>query len=183
MYNYKEEKEQTSRVCEHPGCREPAEHRAPKSRSERPDYYWFCLDHVREYNKEWNYFNGMSEDEVERFQRDAPLGHRPTWKHQMDPGMQESILRSKLNAFLGGKSSGSESYTKPVPRRLEKALRKLELEHPASMKQVKSTYKKLVKQYHPDVNGGDTAAEDRFKAIVDAYQLLTEQYGDYAGHE
>src|SRR5262245_35205866 len=68
------------RACNWPGCADAAVHRAPKGRHHEGEYWHFCLDHVREYNASYNYFAGMSDDAVARFQKDAITGHRPTWK-------------------------------------------------------------------------------------------------------
>src|SRR3984893_4420882 len=65
--------------CQHPGCSEAGEFRAPMGRFREGQYFCFCLDHVREYNLTYNYFNGMSAEAIARFQRDALVGHRPTW--------------------------------------------------------------------------------------------------------
>src|SRR5438309_3369479 len=67
-------------VCQWPGCDCEATHRAPKGRTRENEYWRFCLDHVREYNSSYNYFSGMSDDAVMRYQKDAVTGHRPTWK-------------------------------------------------------------------------------------------------------
>ena len=53
-----------SQLCDHVNCNKVAEHRAPKSRENLREYYWFCLEHVREYNKSWNYFEDMSEEQL-----------------------------------------------------------------------------------------------------------------------
>src|SRR6478672_1262763 len=42
----------------------------------------------------------------------------------------------------------------------------------ASDKEVQRAYRKLAKQYHPDANQGDTAAEERFKEISAAHEVL-----------
>src|SRR5262245_17369951 len=67
-------------TCGWPGCVNAATHRAPKGRGRENEYWQFCLDHVREYNHSYNFFKGMSEDAVARYQKDAITGHRPTWK-------------------------------------------------------------------------------------------------------
>src|SRR5438045_2117331 len=67
-------------ACEWPGCAHAASHRAPKGRGQEREYWRFCLDHVREYNHSYNFFAGMSDDAVARYQKDAVTGHRPTWK-------------------------------------------------------------------------------------------------------
>src|SRR5437868_14783930 len=65
--------------CEWPGCEGYSTHRAPKGRGREGQYWRFCLDHVREYNASYNYFAGMSDDAVAAYQKDAVIGHRPTW--------------------------------------------------------------------------------------------------------
>ena len=67
-------------VCQWPGCECEASHRAPKGRLRENQYWQFCLEHVREYNSTYNYFAGMSDDAVSKYQKDAMTGHRPTWK-------------------------------------------------------------------------------------------------------
>ena len=69
-----------ARQCEREGCAEAGEHRAPKSRGALNDYYWFCLEHVREYNATWDFFDGMDESEIENFRERDMTWHRPTWR-------------------------------------------------------------------------------------------------------
>jgi hypothetical protein len=66
--------------CEWKGCTKPGGHRAPKGRGRDGEFFLFCVDHVRQYNATYNYFDGMSDDQVEDFRKDAATGHRPTWK-------------------------------------------------------------------------------------------------------
>ena len=67
-------------ACKWPGCAGAAAHRAPKGRLREGEYWRFCLEHVREYNHSYNYFAGMSDEAVAKFQKDSVTGHRPTWK-------------------------------------------------------------------------------------------------------
>ena len=66
--------------CQWPGCDAPATHRAPKGRLRASEYWQFCLEHVREYNNSYNFFAGMSDDAIAKYQKEAITGHRPTWK-------------------------------------------------------------------------------------------------------
>src|SRR5262249_61805727 len=66
--------------CDWPNCSEPASHRAPKGRNREREYWRFCLEHVREYNQSYNFFAGMSDEAVAKYQKEAVTGHRPTWK-------------------------------------------------------------------------------------------------------
>src|ERR1044071_5328020 len=67
-------------TCDWKGCGNNATHRAPKGRLRENEYWRFCLDHVREYNHSYNYFAGMNQDDVTKYQKDSITGHRPTWK-------------------------------------------------------------------------------------------------------
>ena len=164
------------RLCDHPACRERGDYRAPKSRQELDAYYWFCLDHVRAYNTAWNYFSGMSQPEIERFQREAITGHRPTWRMGTGrrPGPLDGIADPfDIFGFGAYRHSAEEAEPqKPVDARQRRALAVMNLEASAALQEVKMRYKQLVKRYHPDANGGDKAAEERFKTINEAYNFL-----------
>jgi hypothetical protein len=166
------------RPCDIPGCEEAGEYRAPKSRnsSEFGDYHWFCLNHVTEYNKSWNYFEGMSEMELERYWQDAPHGHRKTWKRDgmaFDPRkLSEAVQRGFADYFTDGEMDPEIARQRiQLNQETKKALAILDLNWPITAEEVKTQFKKLVKQYHPDVNKRPDA-EDRFKAITEAYGLL-----------
>ena len=73
-------------MCEWAGCQNKGPHRAPKGRENSREYWHFCLDHVREYNQSYNFFQGMNPDAVARYQKDALTGHRPTWKMGANTG-------------------------------------------------------------------------------------------------
>src|SRR3954467_5558973 len=88
----------TMPACEWPGCAQRATHRPPKGRTHEREYWRFCLDHVREYNHSYNFFAGMSTDDIAKYQRDAVTGHRPTWK---------------LGMMGGGKSRGTRPDSGP----------------------------------------------------------------------
>ena len=175
--------EPVKRPCSRPGCPAEGSHRAPKGPDQLNQYYWFCVDHVREYNLSWDYFKGMSDGEVEEFQRAAMTGHRPTWKLGLNatPGFKDKKLRA-----IFGLSDGMRMFEegpghapnerKPVRRQRSKlqmqALDALNLDVNATWDDVKLRYKDLVKKFHPDANGGDRSAEDRLKAVIKAYGQL-----------
>jgi curved DNA-binding protein CbpA len=68
------------RVCDWDGCEKKAEHRAPKGRDQEGEFHWFCLEHVQEYNKNYNYFSGMNDEDLTKYQKASMTGHRPTWE-------------------------------------------------------------------------------------------------------
>ena len=166
------------RICDAPGCQEPATHRAPVSRDHLDRFYWFCLDHVREYNQAWNYYEGMSEDEIEAHRRRDTVWQRPTWPlgqfgsraFHYDIPIDDDLdeLRSKSNGARNGRNGNGGG---PRTER-EKALAILDLTEPVTLTEIKVRYKSLVKKLHPDANGGDTRAEEQLKVINQAYATL-----------
>ena len=165
------------RVCEAPGCRLQGEFRAPRARDRLDEYRWFCLAHVREYNKKWDYFAGLGADQIEAHIRADTTWRRPVWPlGARRNGNSYANLKDPLgladDAGLGErpppKLDGSEQLT-PAERN---ALDVLELSWPLTQAVVKSRYKALVKLHHPDANGGARAAEEKLKEINAAYSTL-----------
>jgi hypothetical protein len=162
--------------CDYPGCRAPGGNRAPKGRNREGEYFSFCLGHVREYNASYNYFAGMSDEAVARYQKEAIVGHRPTWTM----GGQKSAksgdpqhVSDPLGLFSG---RVLHHHVEPaVPRynaRVMKALAALHLDETADGAAIKARYKEMVKRLHPDANGGDRSNEDRLREIIQAYNAL-----------
>src|SRR5438067_61978 len=96
--------------CQWPGCNAAATHRAPKGRTRENEYWRLCLNHVREYNHSYNFFAGMSDDAIARFQKDALTGHRPTWKMGMNGGRPATRSHSaRFNPGGGGGAGPSDA--------------------------------------------------------------------------
>jgi curved DNA-binding protein CbpA len=168
--------------CNHPGCRAVGEHRAPMGRLREGQYFCFCLEHVREYNHSYNYFNGMTDADVARYQKEAMVGHRPTWamgvnragKGHREEGLDPDGFRDPLGMFRA-RARGTESQAPKKPRygvAGQKALATLGLDDTADAETVKARYKELVKRLHPDANGGDRSLEDKLREIIHAYNYL-----------
>ncbi|CAA7616221.1 DnaJ-class molecular chaperone [Candidatus Terasakiella magnetica] len=157
--------------CDHPGCAEDGEYRAPRSRDRLNEYYWFCLSHVREYNSAWNYYAGMGADEIEAELRQDSTWQRPTWPLGMQGNKRKFTftVHDPFDVYEG--AVHEEARAKPrTPE--EDALKVLELKPPVSAQSLKARYKELVKRHHPDANNGDKGAEERFKRINQAYNTL-----------
>jgi hypothetical protein len=176
--------------CEWPGCSGAATHRAPKGRDRENEYWRFCLGHVREYNHSYNFFAGMSNDDIARYQKDAVIGHRPTWKMGMNGGRPTTRSYSArfqpnlegaddpLNLFrhFGPDSAGGDRLrqreTRVIRNAERRALDTLGLDPGATAADIKLRFKILVKRHHPDSNGGDRSTEDRLREIIQAYKYL-----------
>ena len=161
--------------CQWDGCKEPGKHRAPIDRT-LSEYYVFCLDHVRAYNAQWNYHDGMSPDDMEREYRRAATCDRPTWKfgERQAPGRPWHQVFDPFDVFHGAqdKESRRQSAPQDMGNGEADARRVLGLSGPVTITELKSRYKELVKRFHPDANGGAEEAENRMKAINAAYQTL-----------
>jgi curved DNA-binding protein CbpA len=179
-------KETRTPGCQWKGCDKPGAHKAPKGRGRDGEYFHFCIDHVRQYNQEYNYFDGMSDAEVSSFRKDAVTGHRPTWKtganawaHGTRDGLrsEEAAARVSASAEKMVRRARSSRTEKPTFRRqlkpLErKSLRTLGLGEDATREDIKSRFKELVKIHHPDANGGDSRSEEKLREILQAYNYL-----------
>lgn len=175
--------------CEWGGCAEAGTHPAPKGRDREGEYYHFCIDHVRLYNKSYNYFSGMKDEAVADYQKDAQTGHRPTWtmgvnshagRRPSDPGDAPPRYDDRFFLFRRRarfSATAAEEEPKPEPRRKLKNLERrsldvLNLAETASQADIKARFKELVKRHHPDANGGDRSAEGRLQEIIEAYNYL-----------
>jgi DnaJ domain len=163
------------RCCDLPGCGAPGEYRAPKSRRNLREYWWFCLEHVRAYNSTWDYYKGMSPAEFEQELRSDTAWQRPSWPlgRLGSAAWEDEVLRDPLHILA------SAGANKPRPRNgtdapadLREPLSTFGLSWPTTLDAVKSRYKELAKRHHPDANGGSRDAEERLKTINVAYATL-----------
>jgi hypothetical protein len=174
-----------TRACDHPCCVAEGEFRAPKARDRLNEYYWFCLNHIREYNKSWDYYAGMSTGEIE-----AEIRRDTTWQRPTRPlgfwGAHEQMLRERVMRGYGfefGRDARTDdpddTPRRPGPPRTpeEEALGVLSLCPPVDFPRIKARYRELVKSHHPDANGGDKGAEEKLKLINQAYTTLKACYG------
>jgi DnaJ-domain-containing protein 1 len=174
------------RACDHPGCRVAATARAPKSRDMLNEHYWFCQPHAAEYNRNWNFFAGMSEGEIRQRQAQSATGDRPTWQFKASKFSREAAAAAHgfgrgqgfADPFNMFGSGGGQTHAAPAPerRRLGKlernALADLDLDEDADPAKIRARYTELVKRCHPDANGGDRSAEHKLQRVIKAYQLL-----------
>jgi hypothetical protein len=144
------------RTCDSPDCGQVGEHRAPKSRKNVNEYYWFCIDHVREYNAKWDYYKGLTPLEMEEAMRFSATWERPTWPI--------GTLRKARKAHHNPNRTFSEEEAEAIHKKAESrgvdprvkaelnALRELGLLPPVDFETIKARYRTLVKKHHPDVS-------------------------------
>ena len=162
------------RHCDMPGCGAPGEYRAPKSRSQLSEYWWFCLEHVRGYNAAWDFYKGMTPGEIEAQLRADTAWQRPSWPlGHLGARLDDAIARDPLHILnAAGFRAGHAGRGAEVPSEMREPLATLGLSWPVTMSEVKVRYKELAKRHHPDANNGDRAAEERLKTINLAYAAL-----------
>jgi hypothetical protein len=178
-------REAQGRQCGWPDCEEPGEFRAPGVQPSGFDgpgsYRWFCLDHVRMFNAGYDYFAGMSSDEILRaqspihgweretraFSPTAGINDTPRWADFTDPlDAISARARSRM------KATGLRQDGRVVTPDERRALDALGLPIYADRRALRTRYSELVRRYHPDRNGGDRSHEARLQGVVEAYQLL-----------
>ena len=168
-------------VCEWHGCKEKADHRAPKGRGRENEYWRFCLAHVRAYNQSYNFFNGMNDAAVMAYQKDALTGHRPTWKMGTGKAKVRPDLRNfgtqadPFSLFGEGvkaeQKARAETAARFAMRNARRSIRLGSMSRPPRNRS-KTRFKELVKRHHPDANGGDRSTEDRLVEVIKAYNYL-----------
>ncbi|MFZ4761423.1 MAG: J domain-containing protein [Alphaproteobacteria bacterium] len=169
------DKKPDKRCCDAEGCTEEGSYRAPRSREDLSSYYWFCLQHVQAYNRQWDYCAGMSAVELEIMIRQSVLGERPTWSPAMHQHM-DRLLRRKAEAFRWAKEEETgDMPAPPMKPELHAALRILGFNAHVSLSEVRKRYLDMVKELHPDLNQADPVKEDKLKKINRAYDLLKKE--------
>lgn len=173
----------SQQTCARPGCTEAGEFRAPADRGRRPgfdgpgDWQYLCLDHVREFNLGYNFFQGMSFEEIEEQQTpyagweratrafSPGAGDKPRWADFVDP----------LDA-IGAKFAREANRERKDGRELSeidrRAMKTLGLDKDADRRALRSRYAELVRRYHPDRNGGDRSHEKALQDVISAYTQL-----------
>lgn len=173
--------ETSTRACDHPGCAEAGQYRAPKSPDHLDEYLWFCRDHVREYNLKWNFFTGQTEEEFQK-----SLDSDRVWNRATKPfgkRGEEDRAWSRLGVedpmeILGPNATQNpgraQSSTRKLPPTERKALEILDARDHWTRMEIRKQYKVLVKDLHPDMNGGNRADEDRLQEVVWAWDQIKE---------
>lgn len=169
--------------CEMPGCTLYAQHKAPKHRGLN-EYFHFCFEHVREYNKAWDYFSGMSQVEIENHIHASFYGDRPTWRYAGDGSAVDALHNAAWKSY---------NFTEKEPPKKEapysnagnpnspeyKAMEIMGLKPPTTIDAIKARYKILVKEHHPDINKDNPKAEETLKEINMAYTILKLAFEEY----
>ncbi len=160
-----------------PGCGAQGEYRAPKSRQNLHEFWWFCLELVRAYNGSWDFYKGMSPGQIEAQLRADTAWQRPSWplgRLGSYQAWEGDLLRDPLHVLSAGRVNRGANRQSPdhPPSELREPLATLGLSWPTTLDQVKLRYKELAKRHHPDANGGSRESEEHLKTINLAYAAI-----------
>ena len=172
--------ETSTKTCEHPGCEESGKYRAPKHPDNLDEFRWFCLQHIREFNQKWNFFDSHSEEELEKQFAADKVWERPTkpLKQSAEERAWARLGISDPHEVLGqnatrnpGRGDGLGGGRR-LPADERKAIDILEAREDWTKSELRKQYKALIKELHPDMNGGDRTEEDRLQKVVWAWDQI-----------
>tara|TARA_A100001011_G_C14241229_1_gene813337 strand:+ start:656 stop:1171 length:516 start_codon:yes stop_codon:yes gene_type:complete len=161
-------------ICDWDKCDKIGSYKAPLEKDNSKKYRLLCLEHIKIFNKKWNYFSDMTNDEVEYFIKSDLTWHKSTKRFGSSENffniLWNNALEDKLNIF---KSSNFKEYKRSKLSKTDKdALDVMDLNYDAKWEQIQKRFKTLVKKYHPDKNQGNKKFEDKLKKITLAYSQL-----------
>lgn len=147
------------------------------------DYRWFCLEHVRQFNAGYDYFEGMNAEEIFRaqsplhgwetqtraFRPDAGVDDVPRWADFADP---LETISGRARAHVKRRRAEMRPENARFTPDERRALHVLGLETDVDRTGLRRRYAHLLREYHPDHNGGDHSHSSRLQGVVEAYQLL-----------
>ena len=162
-------------ICEWSNCKESGKFKAPIEKDNSKEYKWLCEEHIKLFNKNWNYFDGMSQQEIENFLKSDLTWHRPTQTFGSSDNffniLWNNALSDKFNLFKEEKIFNSLS-NKKLSEKDKDAFRIMGLKFDADWSIIQKKFKTLVKKLHPDKNSGNKQFEDKLKKVTLAYSHL-----------
>ena len=162
-------------ICEWENCKEIGNYKAPIEKDNSKNYRWLCEKHIKLFNNNWNYFEGMSQKEIENFLKSDITWHRPTQKFGSSDNffsiLWNNALNDNFNFFKKEKIINSLNGKK-LSEKDKDAFKILGLEIDAGWPIIQKKFKTLVKKFHPDRNAGNKQFEDKLKRITLAYSHL-----------
>ena len=166
--------ETSTKQCEHEGCEEIGKYRAPKTRDTKDDWWWFCKDHIREYNAKWNFFEGKTEAELEAAMASDAAPTKP-FRKTVEERAWARLGIEDAHQVLGGNATqnkGRAASGRRLPPTEKKAIDILEVSDQSTKAEIRKAYKKLIKVLHPDMNGGDRSQEEQLSEVVWAWDQI-----------
>ena len=161
-------------ICEWENCKYIGEFKAPTEKDNSKKFKWLCELHIKEFNKTWNYFSGMSENEIANFLKSDLTWHRPTQEFGSEGNFFNILWNNTLNDDFKFFKNTDSDYTrsKKLSEKDKDAFKIMELKFNADWIEIQKKFKTLVKKFHPDKNAGSKKYEDKLKKITLAYSHL-----------
>ena len=162
-------------ICDWNKCNKPGEYKAPVEKDNSKEYRLLCLDHVKEFNKNWNYFSGMTDSEIYNFLKSDMTWHKPTQSFGSSDNFFKVLWKNALNdeyKSLNINQKNSNSINFKFDQNDLKAFNILGLKIGLDWKKIQKKFKILVKKFHPDMNSGNKVYEEKLKALTLAYTYL-----------
>ena len=161
-------------ICEWDKCSKTGMYKAPVEKDNSRKFRLFCLEHIKIFNKNWNYFSDMNENEIEYFIKSDLTWHKPTKSFGSSENffniLWGNALEDKFNIF---KNSNHKDFKKTnLSEKDRYALEILGLKYETKWSDIQKKFKTLVKKYHPDKNHGSKKYEDILKKVTLAYSQL-----------
>ena len=168
-------------ICEWKNCNKEGLYKAPKEKDNSKNYRLLCLEHVKEFNKNWNYFSGMSDYQVLEFLRSDMTWHKPTQSFSSSDNFFKILWNNALNDEVN-KYKNFENLSHMNKFKFNsndiKAFEILGVSVGLKWVKIQEKFKGLVKKFHPDMNAGNKKFEDKLKVITLAYTQLKNTYKD-----
>ena len=161
-------------ICDWENCCEDGKFKAPLERDNSKKFRLLCLNHIKEFNKSWNYFENMNENEIQNFIKSDLVWHKSTKSFGSSDNffsiLWNNALDDNLNIFTN--SSFKKHKKSNFSEKDKDAFRVLDLDCATKWEDIQKKFKSLVKKYHPDKNKGSKKYEDKLKKITLAYSQL-----------
>ena len=162
-------------ICEWENCKEIGNYKAPIEKDNSKNYRWLCEKHIKLFTNNWNYFEGMSQKEIENFLKSDITWHRPTQRFGSSDNffniLWNNALSDKFN-FFNSEKILSNFNSRKLSEKDKDAFRIMGLDFDVDWSIVQKKFKTLVKKFHPDRNSGNKEFEDKLKKITLAYSHL-----------
>ncbi len=166
-------------ICDWNKCKKIGEYKAPVEKDNSRKFRMLCLEHIKEFNKNWNYFSGMDDDQIMNFLKSDMTWHKPTqsfsssdnffkvlWNNTLSDEADKNKFNSELNYMRQFKFDNKDI----------KAFSILGVSVGIKWQKIQNKFKILVKKFHPDMNSGNKKFEEKLKLITLAYTQLKNTY-------
>tara|TARA_B100001750_G_C15215928_1_gene450795 strand:+ start:67 stop:588 length:522 start_codon:yes stop_codon:yes gene_type:complete len=166
-------------ICDWKNCRNTGEYKAPVEKDNSKDFRLLCLEHIKVFNKNWNYFLGMSDQQIYEFIKSDMTWHKPTQSFSSSDNFFKTLWKSALKDKID-KIKFTKDFNQIKKFKFNhndiKAFSVLGISMGLKWEKIQEKFKKLVKKFHPDINAGNKKYEDKLKVITLAYTQLKNTY-------